>query len=208
MTKNPSDDLEAVRTLVETLQGFDVKDQERIIRWASEKIGLAPSTPHQPVTFPGKGDDLEARSDTPAASSEGGRPDIKSFVTEKSPANDVHFAAVVAYYYQFAAAENEKKEAINGEDLQEACRKASRSRLASPSNTLNNALKRGLLDKTGERGAYKINSVGENLVAMTLPGGTQATNTARRVRKREANHRKSKNAKSKPSKTKLRARQT
>src|SRR5271165_3156752 len=39
MTK-PTDDLEAVRVVAEALQGFDARDQERIIRWAREKLGL------------------------------------------------------------------------------------------------------------------------------------------------------------------------
>src|SRR5271166_3734111 len=47
MTK-PTDDLEAVRVVAEALQGFDAKDQERIIRWAREKLGLAPSSAVQP----------------------------------------------------------------------------------------------------------------------------------------------------------------
>jgi len=42
MTK-PTDDLEAVRVVAEALQGFDARDQERIIRWAREKLGLASS---------------------------------------------------------------------------------------------------------------------------------------------------------------------
>ena len=35
-----TDDLEAVRKLVEVLSAFDAEDQERIIRWAREKQGL------------------------------------------------------------------------------------------------------------------------------------------------------------------------
>ena len=38
--------------------------------------------------------------------------------------------------------------------------------------TLNNAKNQGYLD-SAERGAFQINSVGENLVAMTLPGGAE-----------------------------------
>jgi len=47
MTK-PTDDLEAVRVVAEALQGFDARDQERIIRWAREKLGLASSPAVQP----------------------------------------------------------------------------------------------------------------------------------------------------------------
>src|SRR5229473_6579890 len=41
VTKPQSDDLEAVRTIVAALEGFDAKDKERILRWAREKLGLA-----------------------------------------------------------------------------------------------------------------------------------------------------------------------
>jgi hypothetical protein len=47
----PTDDLEAVRIVAEALQGFDARDQERIIRWAREKLGLvASSAPQIPLS--------------------------------------------------------------------------------------------------------------------------------------------------------------
>ena len=51
MTK-PTDDLEAVRIVAEALQGFDAGDQERIIRWAREKLGLValPAQPPRPAS--------------------------------------------------------------------------------------------------------------------------------------------------------------
>jgi|SRR5271167_805083 len=53
MTK-PTDDLEAVRVVAEALQGFDARDQERIIRWAREKLGLValPALPTTSAKFP------------------------------------------------------------------------------------------------------------------------------------------------------------
>ncbi len=64
----------------------------------------------------------------------------------------------------------ERKDAINKDDLQEATRKAGRERFGNPLQTLSNAHILGLLDKGSEKATYTINSVGENLVAMTLPG--------------------------------------
>lgn len=52
MTK-PTDDLEAVRAVVEALQGFEAGDQERIIRWAREKLGPVES-PAPPPPAPVK----------------------------------------------------------------------------------------------------------------------------------------------------------
>ena len=41
MTKEKPDDLEAVRAVVASLGPFEPKDQERILRWVREKLGLA-----------------------------------------------------------------------------------------------------------------------------------------------------------------------
>ncbi len=155
MTKE-SDDLEAVRILVATLEPFEKTDQERIIRWAREKLGLSIKTGENPPSAP------------PGGSSTGGK-DLRTFVAEKSPTSDNQFAATVAYYYRFEASKAEQRETITKKDLQDACRLAGRQRLRDPDQTLRNAQNVGLLDKAGT-GAFSINSVGENLVAMTLPG--------------------------------------
>lgn len=171
MTNPTSDDLDAVRTIVAALQTFDAKDQERIIRWAREKLGLLYSVdatlPTAPSNFPVTSTTLSTNVHRDSAST-----DIKTFVDSKKPTSDVQFAATVAYYYRFEAPESERKEMINGADLREASRKVNRKRLSDPADTLHNAHKLGLLDKGSERGNYSINSVGENLVAMTLPQQT------------------------------------
>lgn len=98
------------------------------------------------------------------------RNDIKSFVAEKSPKNDVQFAAVAAYFYRFEASDAERKEVIGAQDLQTAGRQARGYGFNKPLVTLNNAVALGYFDRGG-RGEFKLNAVGENLVAMTLPGG-------------------------------------
>lgn len=44
---DPKDDLAAVRSIAEALTPFDPKEQERILRWVREKIGLTPSVATQ-----------------------------------------------------------------------------------------------------------------------------------------------------------------
>jgi hypothetical protein len=172
------DDLEAIRTIVETLTPFDPKEQERIIRWACEKLELAvPSSKGGAPAAP----PITGRSQS---SEPGGKKDIKSFVNSKNPKNDKQFATAVAYYFAFEAPEAERKEAIGSEDLQDACRLVDRERLRNPGQTLRNAAYDGLLDRGGERGTYKINTVGENLVAVTLP--TQETPPKSRPAKRRS----------------------
>lgn len=158
--KAQKDDLEAVKLVVQALEGFDPVDQERIIRWASEKIGLK-ATPAAVTASP---------TPTVPTSANSHAQDIKSFMASKNPRSDNQFATAVAYYYKFEAPTSERKDTITAEDLQEACRQTGRKRLKSPGQTLINALHSGLLNKGGQRGTYLINTVGENLVAMALPG--------------------------------------
>ena len=177
MSKN-KDDLEAVRNVVTALEGFDHNDQERIIRWAKEKLGLASVSPDVAS--------LQSLPPPPTQQQHHGvqpqgrpRTDIKTFFDSKDPKNDQHFAATIAYYYRFEAPESQRKEEISGKDLQEAARQVGRRRLRNPGQTLINAHFRGLLDKGSEPGTYTINAVGENLVAMTLPVGSGASAAAR-----------------------------
>lgn len=190
MTK-PTDDLQAVRVVAEALQGFDAKDQERIIRWARERLGLSVA----PTSLPGTAAQQQSTGESsttpaaPATASISSGQNLKTFVAAKKPKNDVQFAATVAYFHRFEAPQAQRKSEISSPDLQDACRLAGRKRLTHPGQTLRNALNLGLLDRTS-RGTFTINAVGENLVAMTLPhdasAGTAPKGRAKRVRPKAA----------------------
>ena len=94
--------------------------------------------------------------------------DIRSFFAEKQPSSDVEAAAVVAYYYQYLAAEGARRETIDSASLQEAFRQAGRPLPARTIYTLQNARNAGYLDSVGEGGQYRLNPVGYNLVEHTL----------------------------------------
>ena len=178
----PKDDFAAVRSIAETLTGFDAKDQERIIRWAREKIGLAiaPETP-QPSPLPaGSPAGSPASSIVPSS-----QKDLKTFVAEKKPKNDVQFAATVAYYYRFVATTDQRKDEITSTDLQDACRLVGHERFKHPGQTLRNAHTVGLLNKGSESGSFKVNSVGENLVDVTLPGDGKSVSRTKKKKKKK-----------------------
>jgi hypothetical protein len=162
--KQQLDDLEAVRKVIDALTEFDTGDRERVLRWAREKLGLAAEAPPGRA---GSAGTVVVSAPVPLAPIRGGT-DIKSFIESKSPGSDTQFAAAVAFFYRFEAPEHLRKESITKDDLQEACRLVERSRFHRPSQTLVNAHTQGLLDR-GDRGAYSISTVGENLVAVALP---------------------------------------
>ena len=166
-TTTQDDDFDIAKAISEKLRGLPKDRQERLLRWVSEGIGLSVPAPRLPVGGSLPPADLgppgNLNTQTP------NRSDIKTFVAAKAPKSDQQFAAVVAYYYRFEAPPADRKNYISGEILQEAARLAGRKRPRNPGLTLNNAKRSGYLD-SGSAGEFAINSVGENLVAMTLPG--------------------------------------
>jgi hypothetical protein len=191
------DDLQAVRELVQLLEPFSKEDRERIIRWSREKLGMAQAGET-------KSEDQATTGETAAISPT----DIKSFLLEKRPASENQMAAAVAFYYHFVAPEGERRDYITKEDLIDAARQADWQRPKRPAQVLVNSYSAGLFDR-GEKGQYKLNSVGENLVAMVLPEdeGKGVKPSKRRSRK-TPKKRSKKTSKKRKKKAKRRVRQS
>lgn len=168
-THAQSDDFDIAKGIFDQLKELPAERQQRVLRWIAEGLGVPITGPQPPVT-PTTGI-VTAPPAVPIPSG-GGTSDIKSFVAAKSPKSDQQFATTVAYFYQFEAPPAQKRDSVTGEILQEAARLAGHKRLTNPRVTLNNAKAAGYLDSSS-RGEFTINSVGENLVAMTLPGGAE-----------------------------------
>ncbi len=171
-----------MRAVTEALEGFDANDQERIIRWARKKIGLSvvPVTPPTPSAPPPG--TLPASPAVPGSAP--ATKDLKSFVAEKKPKNDVQFAATVAYY--IASRLQQINEKLKSTAM--ICKKVADlsvvSDLRIPTRPFGTPHTLGLLNKGGQSGHYGINSVGENLVAVTLPGDGAPLVQGRRARRR------------------------
>lgn len=173
---------DAAKVIVETLQGMDKTSQALAMRFAAETLGLqSASVTHPPATS------VMPASTSSAPPSSGGAThltDIKQFTAAKAPKSDQQFAAVVAYFYRFEAPEAQRKDTIDADSLLEAARLAGRKRPGNPRFTLNNAKNAGYLD-VAATGKYRINSVGENLVAMALPGNGSESSPARSAGKKK-----------------------
>jgi len=183
-TKSP---LEVAQKIVDELKGMVPEHQKLALRFATETLGLQLPAVSPPTAVP----PMQMPQPTPphAANSTDHSTDIRSFKEMKSPKSDRQFAAVVAYFYQFEAKSENRKEAIDAETMKEAARLAGWAQVARWGMTLNNAKNAGYLDAVGT-GKFKLSSVGENLVAITLPGNGgsgQNTNTgAKKKQKKKA----------------------
>lgn len=161
---NSNDDFGVAKSVADLLRDLTADRQARVLRWVSESLGIQLAPDKRDPNNNEAAERIEQQQPHPA----GGTTNIKSFIEAKDPRSDNQFAAAAAYFYRFEAPPNQRKDAITPEELQEATRLAGRKRLGDPGKTLRNAKDMGYLDAV-DRGRYAINSVGENLVAMTLP---------------------------------------
>lgn len=92
MSQKP-DDLEAVRTIVAALEPFDETEKARIIRWASEKLGIKSIIPSATQNIPPA---YVTPANQPALGQPGSK-DIKTFLEEKNPTSANQLVAAVAY---------------------------------------------------------------------------------------------------------------
>lgn len=183
-------DFDAAKAVADQLKGMEKARQQRVLRWVAESLGLDIASPppaeRRPLdtSIPAGGTPAPPR-DLQHPPRQQGSQDIKTFVESKRPRSDVQFAAVVAYYYRFEVAAENRRDSIDVKALQDAARLAGRRRPPKPHATLNNAKNLGYLDSS-ERGQFRISSVGENLVAMTLPGSGRDRNRDKTNRKRKS----------------------
>lgn len=187
---------DAAKLIAENLAQFAKPEQERILRWVAEQLGIQSSG-----TQPGP-----QVSEVHPAPQVPGRPpprapvtqplkDIRTFVLEKRPKSDIQYAAVVAYYFRFEAPPDQRRDTIGAGVLEESARQVGRKRFSRARKVLADAMSRGYLDRE-DLGEYRINTVGENLVAMTLPGGSEdnASRSQSPARKRKTSPKPVRNA--------------
>ena len=201
MAENQPTIFEIVKRVGEQLSALPEDLQARVLHSVADLLGIKTidsstlRTPAQHTTPP-------IASPPPVPPNQ--PKDIRTFLNEKQPKSDNQYAAAVAYYYQFEAPEQDRLDVISADTLQEAARLAGRTRLGNPAATLNNATSQGYLDRV-EPGQFKVSTVGENLVAMTLPSkgdGSTATVKKRSPRKKKTTTAKKRTAKKKTRKKK------
>ena len=101
--------------------------------------------------------------------------DIRSFGQEKSPRSANERVAVVGYYLSELAPAEERKAEISAGDITKYFKQAAFPLPGAARMTLVNAKNAGYLDAGTERGTYRLNPVGHNLVAHSLPIATTTT---------------------------------
>ena len=105
--------------------------------------------------------------------------DIRSLKEEKSARTAVEMAVLVAYYLQDEAPESERKDSIGAADLRKYFKQAKHPLPSSLGNTLTSAKNAGYLEPVSH-GQYRLNAVGYNLIAHSMPAAKASKKPARR----------------------------
>jgi hypothetical protein len=187
-------ELRAIQQVIAALSDLDSEARARVINYVFQRLGISSPAalvePGMPGAAPAQGLETGAAVPHPARR----QVDIRSFGQEKSPRSANERVAVVGYYLSELAPADERKAEISAGDITKYFKQAGFPLPGAARMTLVNAKNAGYLDVGAERGTYKLNPVGHNLVAHSLPAATPRAGRAsgRGNRKRA---RKSKKAK-------------
>ena len=195
-------ELEAIKTIAEVLAPLDKNAQQRALQYAMQHLGLTAGS--DDALDRNRSRDRSVESDSsrageqidPNAGQDGQITDIRSFTKTKNPSSDVEMAVIVAYYLSELVPDEMRKVSIGTKDVTTYFKQAGYPLPSEPRFALKNAKVAGYLESAGH-GQYKLNPVGYNLVAHTLPRATDAPMPKKRkARKKKAANKKTANKKS------------
>jgi len=199
MTKQEQDiELSAIQQVIEALTPLDSEARDRVVRYVFQRLSIAP--PLSAVT-PAAPSIISSHGPTPTPESPVSQTkvaDIRSFKELKQPRSANEMTAIVAYYLAELAPAQERKPEISTAEIDKFFKHASFPLPAAPRMALSNAKNAGYLDTGADRGWYKLNPVGHNLVAHNLPSAEAERKPAsakKRTKKKVATRKKKANKK-------------
>lgn len=172
--------VKAISTLMEALTPLDKDAREHALDFVMKRLGISLGAALAPIQHHGL--PIPPTPITPATPPIPDQPgqDIRSFAALKSPKTMNEKVAVMAYYLAQLAPPAERRDYITPEDIKPYFIQADfELPTATGSTTLTNAKNAGYLNAL-ERGQYRLNSVGHNLVAHKLPNKDAGAKSTRR----------------------------
>jgi len=157
---------QAIDGVISALTGLTNETQLVAIRAACDHFKLSFVSKSEPDKIPPK-DPLKPPTD------------IRGLKENKLPNSNIEMACVVAYYLEHIAAQSERKARINGNDIKKYFIQGDYPVPKAPHQVLVDAKAAGYFDQA-ERGSYKLNAVGYNLVVHTLPRESGVTSRHRK----------------------------
>ena len=195
MSDELEDDVKAISMLLAVLRPLDAETRVHVLEFVLKRLGISLTAqpgapPHKPFIS-----DLNLAPPTPATPALQGSVDIRSFAAEKAPKTVNEKVALIGHYLAHFAPASERRDYLVAQDIESYFVQAGFPLPAAPASiTLANAKNAGYLNAV-DRGQFKLNAVGHNLVAHKLPSGEAGGKQRIAVRKRAKNKARSKSKK-------------
>jgi hypothetical protein len=168
--------VEAITALMSALGPLDSEARAHVLEFVVKRLGIklpgetmaaapVPTGSNPVAAFPVDGAPDATPSTHPPKST-----DIRTFAKAKNPKTVNERIAVIAFYLAHEAPPTERKDRITGDDIELYFVQAGFPLPTSSNMALNNTKNAGYLIAV-DRGQYKLNAVGHNLVAHKLPAG-------------------------------------
>lgn len=170
---------QAIDLIIRALGSLDDVARRTALAAACMQLNISIGEFHVAATTVTVGGDARSRSEESSPAAEGAvvKPrsqekgvDIRTFKEQKKPSSARQMACVVGFYVQELAPSTDRKETINTQDLEKYFKQAGFKLPGKINQVLADAKLAGYFDAPS-RGEYKLNAVGYNLVAHSLPGG-------------------------------------
>jgi len=158
---------QAIDAVIDALGSMDESSRLIAVKAACEQLNIPLETERTPPPIALAPGAQPPTPPTPLPPS-GEVIDIRTLKESKNPSNAMEMACVVAYYLENHAPEKEKRSEILRKDIEKYFKQADFPLPKVPGQVVLDAKAAGYLD-SGGRGKYKLNPVGHNLVAHTLP---------------------------------------
>jgi|SRR5467141_1490883 len=163
MTDGEDKELNAMKTVIESLQSLKPDARVRVLQYVFNRLGIS-GLREGSVTQAGP---LPVAGPSDLPLSQAIVKDVRTLKQERQPKSANQMAALVAYYLSELAPQGERKEAIGTADITKYFKQAGFPLPGRADSTLANARAAGYLDLIGG-GLYKLNPVGYNIVVHGL----------------------------------------
>jgi hypothetical protein len=178
--------VKAISTVMDALNPLDAEARDHVLEFVVKRLGIsltkAPAAPTHSA----------APGFTPLPPYPNGDMDIRTFAGLKTPKTLNEKVAVMAFFLAHIAPPGERRDFITSEDVKPYFIQADFELPTGPANmTLTNAKNAGYLNAL-ERGQYRLNPVGHNLVAHKLPKREGDSTTPRKSKPAKKNAKKGK----------------
>lgn len=165
---------QAIDIVLGALSQLDEKKQRIVITSVVSSLGLTAPPDSTPPHGTGTGEENVAHPPAPAlAATQFVSKDIRTLKEEKDPKGNLQMACLVAYYLKELAPAADRKEVIKGDDLEKYFVQAGFPLPKKPGQVMVDAKAAGYFDPIN-RGEYKLNAVGHNLVTQKMQRGAAA----------------------------------